>query len=734
MSLHPLAGVHVVDATSGIAGPLCGKLLADAGATVTGVDFAGNDNHTESAGDDGWARFLGRDKHPFSLDPADHQDRDVLEQLLARASLYLCSSCHEELQPHGLDCPSVLERHPALLTACLTPFGQKGPYASYASDDLVLSALSGLADCTPGFPDRQEHEGEPPIQSLAPLAEVGAGVVAAVSLLSALLQRLRGAERPRHVELSAHEANVWLMVSEWGIASYGGSAPGRTRKSRSLEPNCYLQCRDGYVVVVATTDKHWQALTEAMGDPAWASDPRFADVEGRAAHAPDLHANLRNWAATASGREFMEAAQARGVPCTCYLDLTETLESDQVRAMGSVETVAGERFPADPIIFNGTRRTPPLAVAPRPTTFPAASDTRNAPLSGVRVLDLGQMVAGPMAGQTLAALGAEVVIVESSSRLPSRQFGPFAGRPTYDASSNFNHCNRGKESVTIDLLTEEGRRVLRELVKVSDVVLENFSRKAASRLDLEYTDLVRDREHVILASISAFGRSGPWGDYVSHHGGVTALSGLASVIRDEHGNPRLVGGIYPDVLTGTYTALAVIQAIAQRERTGLGCHIEVSMLDVMLNCMGGLVADSGQEAHREPHPGRFLATAENGRFLAVAAEDCDRNPALTDEVRGLSRRDAMAALQASGVRAAAVLDMLEIMSDPHLLARGFVQEYDHAVAGRKPLQSVPWRWDGERPPLGVAPLLGEHTENVLTGVAGLARTRVRELQTLGALK
>jgi crotonobetainyl-CoA:carnitine CoA-transferase CaiB-like acyl-CoA transferase len=641
---------------------------------------------------------------------------------------------HEPDRRPCLDCDEVRARHPRLLTACITPFGRTGPYSHYRADDLVLSALSGLADATPGFPDRQENAGEPPVQSLAPLAEVGAGLVAGIAVFGSLLQRLRGSERPAHVEVSALEANAWLMVSEWGIAAYGGTAPGRRRKSRTLEPNCYLPCRDGHLVIVATTDRHWSALVEAMGNPTWASDARFQDVAGRAAHAEALHAHLREWATDVSGREFMERAQARRVPCACFFELGDVVGGEQVRSCGSVEEIGGRALPADPVVVNGIRRR--RGDAPRLAAVEVgahSSGAPEAPLSGVRVLDLGQMVAGPMAGQLLAALGADVVVVESRRRLTSRSFGPFAGEPTYDASSNFNHCNRGKRSVAVDLSTDDGRRILYELVAASDVVLENFSRHAAEKLGLTYAELRIHRADVILASISAFGREGPLGGYVSHHGGVAALSGIASVTRDAQGGPRLVGAIYPDVLTGAYTSLAILQAVAERARTGAGCHVELSMLDVLLTTMAGLVPDATGGQRFGPHPAPFLASAEPHRFLAVAAADAVAHADAVAGVSGRTRRDAMSALQERGIRAAAVLDMLEVMDDPHLRERGFVLELEHAVAGRKPLPGVPWLYDGARPPLGVAPLLGDASNEVLAGLAGLEHKHVEDLRHEGVL-
>lgn len=722
-SLWPLAGARVLDLSTGVSGPLCGKLLADAGASVVKVELPGGDEsrRLEPAGT--WFEFLNLGKDLRALDPGTAGGRAALEELLAVSDLYLTSSTHAAAAGWGLDCPSVLDRHPRLVAACVTPFGQSGPYSSFAADDLVLAALSGLADATPGYPDRQDSADDPPVQSLAPLAEMAGGITAGCAAFGPLVSSLRGADGPRHVEVAALEAAVSMMALEWGTTAYGGGVCGRRPRSDYPEPNCYLPCRDGEVVIVAFREDHWRALVDLMGNPDWASAPEFADAASRSRHQGALHERLRAWTSTQSGLDILREAQARGLPCAPCLELSDTIESDQVRAVGSVRPAGGRRFPADPIVVDGARRAgPPPASAPgfaRPPTV-----TKGKPLAGVRVLDLSHIVAGPYCGMLLAALGADVVLVESSRYTVSRSFGPFVGEPRHDASMMFNQVNRGKKSVAVDLTTEGGRRLLHRLVAASDVVVENLSRQAAQRLGLTYAELAPSREDLVLCSISGFGRTGPWGDYVALHSGVILLSGLASVTRDEAGRPRLPGSIYPDPLAGAYAALAIQQALAARDRTGAGCHVEVSMLDVLLTCMGGLVPAAAEGARFGPHPGRFLRTAEPAGFLA-APEAAD--------VAGRPRREAMAALQQAGVRAGAVLDMSEVMADPHLLERGFVLADDHPVAGPRLVPAVHWLYDGVRPTLHHAPCLGDRTADVLADLVGLTPEELDALRADGVL-
>jgi len=266
-------------------------------------------------------------------------------------------------------------------------------------------------------------------------------------------------------------------------------------------------------------------------------------------------------------------------------------------------------------------------------------------------------------------------------------------------------------------------------VAQSDVVLENFSARAARGLGLDHETLRAARDDVILASISGFGREGPWRDYVALHSGVILLSGLASVTRDRDGAMRLAGAIYPDVLTGTYMAFAIQQALAQRAMSGRGCHVEVSMLDVMLTCMGDLVAVAGAGERIAAAATRFVRCAEADRYVAISDPHAD-----VGDLSGLTRSEAMADLQAAGVTAAAVLDIAEVIDDPQLTEAGFVRIDEHPVAGRRPIAAVPWRYDGERPRLGSAPCFGEGTREIIAARTGRDDDDIARLREQGVLR
>ena len=716
MTIRPLSGVAVVEVASSLSARLCGRLLVDAGARVTRFlpDGVPDRLLAEAAAD--WSEFLDLGKE---IVPAAGIDQ--IHVTLESAMLYLTSLACEAVGAAGLSCTSALEVHPDLIAACVTPFGHEGPYTRFRADDAVLSALCGLADSTPGFPDRTERLDDPPVQSLAPLAEFAGGLTAACATFAAVSSQLLHGLGPRHVEVAAVEAATAMMVYEWGVASYGCYASGRRPIDHPLpEPNALLPCSDGSAVVVAYREEHWSEFVELMGSPAWASMPEFVDGLTRGKNWRKLHEHLTSWSRKLSGRELMERAQARGLPCSYALELKDTLVSPHVGSRGSVIEVDGHVVPSDPIVVDGVRR--PRSKRPPARTDSKPQPARDAPLAGVTVLDLSHMIAGPVCGQLLAALGADVVLVESSRYPASRSFPPFAGEPTRDASALFNHVNRGKRSVELDLTSEQGRELLLDLVANADVLVENLSAPAAKKLGLDHETLSAATNGLVLVSISGLGRDGPWGDYAAFHSSVIALGGLASVTKDASGRPRLVGSMYPDPLSGTYAALAAQQGLLARLQTGQGCHIEVSMMDVVFNGMAGLLPAAAQGAAFSANPARFVQAADGWIITPPDA-------AIPHDAQERDRAELMHELQASRIQAGAVLDLTEIMVDAHLNERGFVVSDDHPVTGTRPAPAVPWKYDERRAERRHAPCFGDSTSEVLADLAGLSHEAIARLRS-----
>jgi len=788
---RPLAGCRVVELGDFVAAPFAARLLADAGATVLKLEPEEGDSARREGpfpGDrpdprrSGLFAYLNRGKRVARLDLHSAEGRAMAAAAVAQAAIVVYD---EQAARLGLDVPSLAEGRPQV-TVSVTAFGESGPRAGWQADDLIVVSAGGLAFATPGFPDGVSDPEEPPLRPNANLGEFIGGLMAAVGALAGWTYRLRTG-RAVQVEVSKQEALAAML--NWALAmfSYGGTIAGRHPVRVRLAPNHYLPIGEGWAAIVAFLDEHWQALLEAMGNPDWAADPRFASAELRGHNWPDLEPLLLQWTVTQGRRDILALALERRIPCAPALPVSQAVENEQVQSRqwlvpSGLDGDRSGRLPGDPLVVNGRRR--PTAsdwqegddgatiiaetlrewngqgagVAPR-----GGGEDIARPLQGVRVVDLGQIVAVPLSGQWLAFLGAEVILVETRERLTSRNFAPFAGEPRYNACGIFNHINRGKVSCTINLKTEKGRELLRALVARSDVVIENFAPGTMERLGLGYETLRALNPGLVMVSVSACGHTGPWSELAALHSGVICLSGLAAVTGYEPGYPRLVGGILPDSIAAAYTVLSVLQGLEFRRRQGRGVHVQLAMTELLQSFMPEAILEWTMLG-REPQPlgnghpwkrphGIYRARGDDawvavsvwteeqrqalcsllGRAAAADEGHAGLEEALRAWIGARGADEAASRLQAAGVPACKVFNARDTLQDEHLQGRGFVVIDRHPVAGDRPLPGAPWRFSAWQPSYRHAPLLGDGTERVMRELLGLSEDEIAALTEQGVL-
>lgn len=397
-------------------------------------------------------------------------------------------------------------------------------------------------------------------------------------------------------------------------------------------------------------------------------------------------------------------------------------------------------------------------------------------LQGIRIADFGRLVAVPFATQVLGWLGAEVILVESRRHMTHRILPPFAEATAgVNRSGAFNLFNANKLSLTLNLHTREGIELAKRLTAMSDVVMENFATGTMEKLGLGYETVRRLKPDIIYLSLSAFGRTGPMKDYVGFHSVINLFSGLAAVTGYPGGHPRILGGVFPDLFSGCYCLLAVVEALYHRAKTGEGQYIELAMTEALTTLIPEAVADytlNGREVERVGNRDRdkaphnvyrckgdqrwvalSVATEAQWQALCQAAEHPEwaTDPRFSEATRRQENQEALDALmetwtrkhessqvmemlQRAGVPAAAVLDAGELLRDPHLRERDFVAWVDHPEVGRRALNTLAWTMDGARPAeYRRAPLLGEHNEYVLRELLELSPEEIHRLKESGVL-
>lgn len=400
-------------------------------------------------------------------------------------------------------------------------------------------------------------------------------------------------------------------------------------------------------------------------------------------------------------------------------------------------------------------------------------------LSDLRVVDLSWVVAGPAVGRVLADYGAEVVRVESSTRLDTaRLIGPFhGGTQTAESSVLYGDANAGKLGLTLNLKLEAAREVVRDLVRRSDVVVESFSPGVMERWALGYPRLRELNESVIMLSTSLMGQTGPYGGFAGYGNIGGAMSGFQSLVGWPGRPPLGPYGPYSDYVAPRFALVLLLAALDRRARTGEGCYIDLAQTEAAIHFLGPQIADhaaTGRVAeaagNRDPetaphgvYPCLDDGSDVGGSWVAIAVRDDEEWRALAelmdlpadnrfettagrlahadelDELVGGWTATRIAAevealLQAHGIPAHVALSSVSALGDPQLAARGHFVELDHPIYGKTVVQGSRYRLSEtpavvERP----APTLGRDNDHVLRHILGYEDERIAALDEIGAL-
>ena len=392
------------------------------------------------------------------------------------------------------------------------------------------------------------------------------------------------------------------------------------------------------------------------------------------------------------------------------------------------------------------------------------------PLQGLVILDLARVLACPFASMILAELGATVIKVEQpGTGDETRTFEP---QLAVDSAYYFA-CNRSKSSITVNLRSMEGQQVIRDLAAKADVFVENFPTGTFKRYGLDYAAMSALNPRLVYVSCTGFGQTGPYRHKKGYDTVFQAMGGLMSLTGEKGGGPVKPGLPVADLTSGLWVAIAILASIAGREKTGKGCYVDFSMLDAQVSLLTLAAARYFALGEVPPrlgteHPGRVPTATfccSDGKYLHITASDqhwaplCSalgleawgakpefadnakrvehRNeimPRLTQAIVGWRRDELIAALDAVEVPVGPVNDVAEILSDPHVAARGLIGEFDYPGVGIFRALGLPYKFDGfENPKMSRPPTLGEHTDEVLRTRLGYSAEKIAQLREAKAL-
>ncbi len=790
-----LSDYRILDLTDD-RGLIGGMILADLGADVIAVEPpAGNaarrrgpfaDGSNEGGIEDSllWQAYA-RGKRSLVLDLETDEGRTRLIDLARSADALIESADIGAMDSLGLGYDALSAINPGLIHVAITPFGSTGPKAGWAATDITVAAAAGPM-IQSGDRDR------PPLRVGLPQTALHAGAEAALGVLMGLHERKRSG-LGQFVDVSAQAA--YAQATQSGIIAAANNSGQFVRSAVGaalgpLEIRLFWPCKDGHVAITylfgaaigpftdrlmqyaleegycdqETRDKDWLNYTNLIltGQEPISEYLRCCDVVGALC-------------ADKTKAELFQVAQERRlliVPVSTMDDLDEN-EHLAARAYWRDVERNGQtiRFPGP---FARLSETPIEYGRPAPTLGehtdevlavvrqPAVLNRANAatpnlpPLSGLKMLDLMWVMAGPAGTRALCDFGVNTVRIESSTRIDTaRTLQPFiddeATQP--EGSSMFHNMNAGKQMMTVDPANPQGRELILDLVRWADVVTESFTPRAMRGWDLTWETIHEVNPRAIMMSSCLMGQNGPLAEFAGFGNLAAAFAGFTPLCGWSDRSPAGPFGAYTDYVAPRFASAALLAALHERDRTGQGQYIDVSQMEAAIHFLTPAflqyrltgekwLADGNNDPYMSPH-GVFPSEGEDQWVAIACRNEADRAALdsvlngmdLEDWTLGRSAEDAMNTLQAAGVPAHAVQDSAACFADPQLQHRNHFVELTHPTQGQSVVEGA--RIVFGRTPAGrpqVAPTMGADNDSVLRDLLGYSDEQIVELVASGALQ
>jgi crotonobetainyl-CoA:carnitine CoA-transferase CaiB-like acyl-CoA transferase len=652
-----LEGLVVVERAGRLSTAATGNLLASLGARVLRVERAEHADQLSACSlAERMLRAGGKERVALPVDPAEFWRR-----CLAVADVFLVDP-PLAADPDQAVVHEILAADPGDKVICVfSPAGLAGGDAWIDAPDALLQALGGSMAVT-------GYEGGPPEFARIPVAELNAAVIAASAILSALHVRRRDLVG-QLIDLSLIEVTADQLRTH--VPSLATAGPHDFRQG-CRHPICcpwnVFRARDGWILICSSSDAHWHAVLDVIGRPEVKQESRFAHNHHRRPLANEVDAMIEPWVSARSMNEAVAALIAGGVPSGEALTVPGVLAEGTLRRRGTAQDVA----PGIPVLagvlglgrsgakrlmtVKNSSRGLPADLLPRAAVRAKIGAVR-APLADVRVVEISRFAAGPLAGTVLAALGADVIKIESPGGEECRRWVPqFDG-----VSSYFANYNAGKKSVVLDLRREADCQQLRALVAGSDVFLQNLRPGVMEKMGFDAVTATAAYPRLVHASISGFGLDGP--ELPALDTVIQGLGGLTSLIGDG-ATPCRFGFSIADQLSGQITALTILAALAERERSGRGQIVDTAMVDAMA-WLTQLAWPDG----RSGIPPCSRWQARDGWVAAAAAEATVRATLTGIDTTRRTRDEIVRALRDVHIMAAPVLEPEEVFALPTLRAR-----------------------------------------------------------------
>lgn len=771
-----LEPVRVLEIGAGVGVAWAAKLFADLGADVLRLEAADDVVRNRPFEVHRW---LNTSKRATLLpEPA------ALQELAAEADVVLHGMTTEQARATGLDYDELSTTAPGLVVCAITPWGSVGPYANYRAEELNIIHGSSWGFLSPAGARTLDL---PPLKAPGHHAVINMSTLAASVALAAYRRAARTGVG-EHIDFSLVAAAA--KTTEWAPvrALYLHQNSSRIG-SKASSPWGIYQCRDGLIQAFCAEEVQWRALVTLMGEPDWANLEIVATTRDRQINRDLVDLYLGEWFADKARDDVYHAGQKAGVCLTPVYQIGDLAQDPYFKEREFFGwTPDGTQLPGAPFHIDQPwwqlRNNAPEpgtqtnmwreSVTACTARSPATDRTAGRPLEGVRVCDFTWVWAGPYCTQMLAHLGAEVIRVESPSRpdfFRRTPLHPPGVEPSLETSGVYQVYNSDKRSISIDLNHPDARAIILDVVRQCDIVIDNFSVGTMARFGLGAKDLRAVNPSVIVASLSGYGQTGSRSNYMGYGPVGGAIAGQFTAngyTKDDVLEPAIAVG---DPSMGLGALWAVVASLAARDLGEQPTVVDVSMTEATAATMGELWMEflttgssPSPRANHDPQwaPHNCYATAGEDRWITIACTtesewaalcsvvdpalrtdrrfatptDRKRNEqALDDEIgRWTAHRDAWditEQLQRRGVPAFPSVSPLDLwINNPQFESMGMLDVVTHPITGTRPIPGIPWRLrNGPNGIVRPAPLLGQHTDEVLAELLSLSAAELADLRS-----
>ena len=789
MSGNTLSHIKVIDLSQGIDGPYCTKLMAGFGADVVKIEPPNIGDETRQIGplyrnEKGLKQsipflWLNTGKRSVTLDFEVEEGKNIFKKMIKNADVLIGNFPPGNMKQFGMEYETLREINPKLIMASITNFGQDGHYKDYIAEEIQIQAMCGLMHMT-GESDKE------PLASGPSICRYTAGLHAYFAVLSALYQRMHTG-RGQYIDISCMESGLELVENALTQYLHAGIQVGRN--PHVYAPWGTYPCKDGYAVVVCAPFRRWAKGVEIFEESRLLSE-EFRHVRDRSKNRAEIDDLIQPWLSHKDKKAVFLMGQEKKLGFGFLADFKEVFEFPQHKERGFFIEVdhpevgksqyCGAPYKMTRSVWENERAPllgehnvsnyiqPVNGYDKKLKTTPAKKNNpdKKQPLEGLRVIDLTHAWSGPHCTRVLADLGAEVIRIEYLKRLDIFRGGK-TDHFNYNRQPPWHQVNRNKRSITLDLNESKDREIFEELVKVSDVLVENSRIGVMDRLGYGYENLTEYNPDLVMISISAFGATGQYASYCGYGATFEAVSGIQNLTAyNENEKPQRIREM--DVVNGIGAAGAILTALIHRQKTGEGQYIDFSQTEFPTHALIGEqlleYAMSGKQArplgnrsNRYAPQGCYrcngedkwivitIRTDENWKHLCsimgrpdLAAEERfasfkdrmkhhDKLDALIEEwTKKYTHYEAVHVLQTHGIPAAAVLNGSEIAADPHLNSRAYfvknVSDSDKAFMG------FPFKMsDGVTKVNWKGPDLGRDNEYVICRLLGCSKKDVKPI-------